>query len=107
MIAKGASWAGPSLYYYVHLLISEYISCDRHIALAYVNNKTVLFYITVSHLLLNQYISDISNLYNPDKNLSLESQNELRPHFSDPKSDHILYIFGYIPGLYMFFLLYV
>ena len=45
------------------------------------------------YLLLNKYISNISNLYNPDKNLSLASQTICDHIFIDPKSDHTFHIF--------------
>ena len=61
-----------------------------------------LFYTTVFPLLLNQYISNISNLYNLDENLSLASQTIYDHNFSDPKLDHTFHIFGYVPGLYIF-----
>ena len=34
-------------YYYVHLLISEYLPRDQQITLARINNKTVLFYTAI------------------------------------------------------------
>ena len=44
-------------------------------------------------LLSNQYISNISNLYNPDVNMRLASQTKCDKMFSDPKSDNILSYF--------------
>ena len=41
------------------------------------------------YLLLNQYISNIYNVYNPGVNLSLAYQIMCDHMFSDPKSDHI------------------
>ena len=43
-------------------------------------------------LLSNQYISNISNIYNRDKILSLESQTICDHVFSDPKLDHLFTI---------------
>ena len=51
-------------------------------------------------ILLNQYISNIWNLYNSDVNLSISSQTICDHMFSDPKSYHIIRVFGYEPGLY-------
>ena len=58
------------------------------------------------YLLLNPYISNISNIYNPDKNLSLAYQTIFDHMFSDTKSDHFFLFFCYVLGLY-FFLSYV
>ena len=52
-------------------------------------------------LLSNPYISNISNIYNPDKNSSLASQTICDHMFSDPKSDHTFYSFFNILGLYV------
>ena len=46
-----------------------------------------------SSLLLNPCISNISNLYNPDKNPSLTSQTICNHIFSDPKLDHTFHVF--------------
>ena len=54
-------------------------------------------------LLSNQYISNISNVYNPDKNSSLVSQTICYHMLSDTKSDIYFMIFGYVPGLYIFY----
>ena len=54
------------------------------------------------NLIVNQYISNLSNIYNPDKKFSLASQTICDDMFSDPKSDHIFHIFGYVSGLYIF-----
>ena len=59
------------LYCCVHLLIYKYIPYYRQSTLTHVNNKTVLFYTIVLYFALNPYISNISNLYNPDENMSL------------------------------------
>ena len=69
-------------------------------------STTKRFYFTrrFTPLLLYEYISNISNLYNLDKNLSLASQMICDHMFSDSKSDHIFRIFGYVPGLYIFLL---
>ena len=53
-------------------------------------------------LLSNQYISNISNIYNPDVNLRLASKTICDQMLSDPNSDNIFQIFGYIPELYIF-----
>ena len=61
-IQQNCHWGS---YYYVHLLISEYLPRDRQITLAHVNNKTVYFtWKFCFSLLSNKYISNISNLYN-------------------------------------------
>ena len=82
------------LYYYINLLISEHIYHDLQSTLVCVNNKTVLFYPTeFFSRLLNQYISNISDIYNfyyTYLNLSLSSQMICEHMFSDPKSVHIL-----------------
>ena len=56
-------------------------------------------------LLLNQHISNISNLYNPGINLSLESQTICYHMFSYPKSYHIFFIFLVKYLIYILFLL--
>ena len=63
------------LHYYVHFLISEYLSCDWQSALVHVNNKTVLFYTIVLFFSTFESIYlKYFNLYNPDKKLSLSYQ---------------------------------
>ena len=56
-------------------------------------------------VLWNQYISKMSNLYNPDKKIKPSISNNMWPHVSDPKSDHTFIFFGYVPGLYFFLIL--
>ena len=58
-------------------------------------------------LLLNKYISNISNIYNPDKNSSLASQKICEHIFSDLKSNHTLHIFWLITCLIYIFFSYV
>ena len=65
-----------------------------------VNNKTVLFYTAFFSVLLNIYISNIYNIYNPDKKMSLASQTICYHIFSDPKLGYTFHIFGYVPRLY-------
>ena len=55
-------------------------------------------------IFLNQYISNISNLYNPDVNLSLASQTICDHMFSYPKSDHIFSYFWLCTWFIYFFL---
>ena len=59
------------------------------------------------YLISNGYISKISNIYNPDKNLSLASQTIWDHLFSDPKSDHTFHIFWLCTWLIYIFFLYV
>ena len=66
-----------------------------------VNNKMFLFYTTVFNpLFLNPFISNISNIYNTDEGLSLAPQTICDHMFSDPKSDHTFYVFGYLFGFF-------
>ena len=58
-------------------------------------------------LLSNQYISNISVIYNPDVNLSLVSQTVCDHTFSDPKSDHIFYFIWLCTWFIFCFFLYV
>ena len=51
-------------------------------------------------VLLNIYISNIYNIYNPDKKMSLASQTICYHIFSDPKLGYTFHIFGYVPRLY-------
>ena len=81
------------LYSYIHFLISCYLPCYWQSKLAHVINKTVLFYTTDFYLLLNTYISNISNIYDTDQNLSLASQTICDQMFSYPKLDHAFHIF--------------
>ena len=67
-------------------------ACDRW------NENLIDFF----SLLSNKYISNISNLYNPDVNLSLVYQTIYDHMFSDPKWDHIFSYFCFLPGLYIF-----
>ena len=53
-------------------------------------------------LFSNPYTSNISNIYNLDKNTSLSSQIICDHMFSDPNLDHTFRIFGYVLGLYIF-----
>ena len=60
------------LYYYVHYLISHYLPHDLQSTPTRVINKTVLILHDIFlYLSLNPYISNVSNLYNLDQNLSL------------------------------------
>ena len=56
---------------------------------------------------LNQYISNLSNIYNPSVNISLASQMKCDKMFSDPKSDHIFSHFSVTFLVYIFFFSYV
>ena len=61
------------------------------------------FYFTLHSyfsLLSNPYISNISNIYNRDKNLSLAFQTKCDHMISDTKSDHTFHFFVYLLGLY-------
>ena len=90
-------------YYFVHFLMSEYLSYYWKNMLTRVNNKTVLFNMTVLfYLPSKKYISNISNIYNPDENLSLAFQT-ICEHIFQIRSRIILFIFfGYVNGLYIF-----
>ena len=54
----------------------------------------------------NKYISNISNLYNPNKNMSLAYQMKCDIIFSDPESDHIFshscFSVTYLVYIYLF-----
>ena len=58
-------------------------------------------------LLSNKYISNISNLYNWDKNSSLGLHGICVHMFSDPKSDHTFHTFWLRTWIIFFFLSYV
>ena len=89
------------LYYYVHTIISHYLSCGRQSTFTCVIKNTVFILLESFVSLLFESLSQISqNLYKRDKNLSLASQNICDHIFSDMKSDRTLYVFGYILGLY-------
>ena len=63
------------LYYYAHSLIYHDLPRDQHIKHTCVSKNRFSFHKTVFfYLRLNPYISNISNLYNPDQNLSLAYQ---------------------------------
>ena len=64
-------------------------------------NKNVIdgFYIFSNH-----DTSNISNLLNPNVNLSLASQKKFDNMFSDPKSDHI---FSHLSGTYLVYNLFL
>ena len=81
-----------SLYLNIYLVINKSFSRVTKIGRFYF--KQCIF------LLLDQYISNISNLYNLDKNTSLVSQTICDHMCSDPESDHIFINFDYVPGLY-------
>ena len=54
-----------------------------------------------------QYISNISDIYNPNKNMSLAYQTKCKNMLTDPESDHKFSYFcflSYVPG-YIFSLL--
>ena len=59
-------------------------------ALLFVSStRRFLFYTEfLFSLRLSTYISNISNIYNPDKKMSLVSQTICDHMFSDPKLDH-------------------
>ena len=102
MRAKGIYWAGPSLYHYVDLLISLYLYCDWQSTLGRVKNKIVLFYMKIFPPTIKSiYLKYLKSLQSGQK-FELRISNDMWPHFSDPKSDQFLHIFGYIPGLYIF-----
>ena len=61
-----------------------------------------IFYTTVFSLLLDPYVSIISNIYNPDENSSLASHTICDNMFSYPKSYHTFHCFGYVIILYIF-----
>ena len=58
---------------------------------------------------MNKYISTISDLYNQEENMSLESKKKHDIMFSDPELDSIFshFILNYVPGLYLYFFLYM
>ena len=58
---------------------------------------------------LNQYISNISNIYNTNKNMSLAYQTKRDNKFSDSESDHIFshFVFQLRPWFNLFFFSYV
>ena len=76
--------------YYMYLFISWYLSCDKQSTLAINATKIAQ---TVFSLLLNKYISNITDIYNPGINLSWTSQTIYDHMFSDPNSDHIFSYF--------------
>ena len=73
----------------VNFLISTYLPCDLQKLLVI---DAVKIPLTVL-LLLNQYISNISNIYNPDVNLSLAYLTICDHMFSYPKSYNIFSYF--------------
>ena len=80
-------------YYYVHLLIFEYLSRAQKIMLVRV--KTRRFYFIRKFcfsLLMYQYISNISNIYNPEENLTLAYQTICDHTFSNLKLYHTFHL---------------
>ena len=73
-------------WYYVNLIISKYLSCNRKDSLA-IDGTEILStgFIAFS----NNDTSNIPNMFNPDVNLRLVSQIKFYDMFSDPESDHI------------------
>ena len=90
--------------YYVNLLIYKYISCNQQGRIAIDGTKTPLTgFIDFD----NHYIPNISNLYNPNVNMSLASQTKCDNMFFDTESDHIFSHFPVTYLVYIFFLSYV
>ena len=90
--------------YYVNLLIYEYISYGKQGMLAINGTKiSSTGFINI----LNQYISNISNLYNPEENLRLASQTKCDIMFSYLKSDYIFshFCFSVTHLVYIFFII--
>ena len=88
-------------YFYVHFLISEYLSRPQKITITHVNNKTVLFYSTVFFLLSNKFISNISN---SETKLILEYQMICNHIFQIRSRIILLRCFSYVLSLYIFLL---
>ena len=79
------------LHYYISSLICHYLHHDQQSTLIRGINKKFLFYMEVSfyiHLKTN-----ISNLYNLDRNLILTSQPICDHMFSYPKLDYMCHVF--------------
>ena len=51
----------------------------------------------------NHDTSNTTNILDPNVNLGLASMTKCDNMFSDPESDHIFYIFGYVPGFYYYY----
>ena len=68
-----------------------------------VNNKTLLFYMTILFSLLsNPYISNLSNLYNSDKIRAQHLKRYVTTCFQIRSRIIISMFFGYVLGLYCF-----
>ena len=91
--------------YYVNLLISEYLSYSQQVKLATDGKKC---HRGVLLIFLNQFISNISNLYNLEENLRLSYQTKRDIIFSDPESDYIFpfFFFQFRTWFIYFFFLY-
>ena len=87
--------------YYVNFLKSKYISYHRK---NHARNWQNEISINGFSQFLYQYISNISNLYNLNKNLSLESQMKCDNMFLDPIRIRVFFFFfSYVLGLYFYF----
>ena len=87
--------------YYVDLLISKYLSYSWQVTLA-IDRTDISMLDFVDFL--NEYMSNISNIYNPNVTLSSVSQTKCDNMFSYPKSDHIFSYFSVMYLIYIFFL---
>ena len=87
-----------------NLLISIYLSYSQQGTLM-IHGMKMLSTVFIGYL--NQCISNISNLYNTNVNMSLESQMKCDNILSDPKSDHISSHFSVTYLVYIYFFSYM
>ena len=88
----------------INFILSEYLSYNRQVQLAIYGTKILLagfIYI------LNKYISNISNLYNSNVNLSLASQKNMTTCFQIQSQTIYIHIFQLRSGFIFWLLLYV
>ena len=110
--ARKFHWYDKKLHWdYINTLIPKYLifypminKSRSHV----LTTRRFLFYMKIFlSLLLNPYISNISNLHNLNKNMRLSSQKIYDRMFSDPKSDHTSHVFWLRTWLIYFFFSYV
>ena len=89
---------------YINSPISKYLSYSWQVMLAKDGTKML----STSFInFLNQYISNISDIYNPNVNMSIASQTKCDSMFSDPKLDHIFSHYSVMYLVYIFSFSYV
>ena len=89
--------------YCVNFLISKCTSLNWQ---SHTFNRWIENFIDGFYRFLNQYISNISNIYNSNVNMSLASQTKCDNMISDPGVGSYIFTFppSYVPGLCIFLL---